>query len=73
MVALGVGGRCMMIRAGHPVGRAPCDLGVLVGHAPPTLMTRLAAAYAQARQAAGYEAAHAIVAQGEQDMRDAWG
>lgn len=69
LIALGCGGRDMMVRAGHPVGWAPCALGVRVGQAGPALMARLAVAYERADQARRYEGAHALR---DDDERDAW-
>lgn len=68
MLALGCGGRDMMIRCAHPVVWAPCELGVRVGTVPPLLMAQLVVACDRARQAAGYEVAHAV----PDDERDAW-
>ena len=61
LAALGCAGRDLMIRCAHPIGRAPCALGVLTGRATPSLLLRLSAAYERARQAAGYEGAHALL------------
>ena len=70
MLALGCGGRDMMVRCAHPIGRAPCELGTYTGRATAALMARLVVAQERARQAAGYEMAHALPID---DEREAWG